>query len=125
MDLIPPGENPRPAGGLDAAAIVEALMTPRGRADPYPLYVAAHELGPIAAIADGRFLVSGHAAVIRVLRDPGFGMADPGGEPAANDEAFWGLWGRCCRSDDVSTKLRRSWAVTHVRPEVQPSRLIR
>ena len=78
--------SPRPAADrTNAAAIVEALLTPPGRADPYPLYARAHELGPVAAIGEGRFLISGYAAVNRMLRGPGFGMADPAGEPAAND----------------------------------------
>jgi cytochrome P450 len=78
--------TPRPAADrTNAAAIVEALLTPQGRADPYPLYARAHELGPVAAIGEGRFLISGYGAVNRMLRNPGFGMADPAGEPAAND----------------------------------------
>lgn len=32
---------------MDAAAIVEALMTTQGRTDPYPLYAEAHQLGPV------------------------------------------------------------------------------
>src|SRR4051812_38968730 len=78
--------TPRPAADrTNAAAIVEALLTPQGRADPYPLYARAHELGPVAAIGEGRFLISGYGAVNRMLRNPGFGLADPAGEPAAND----------------------------------------
>ncbi|MEV4620831.1 cytochrome P450 [Asanoa sp. NPDC049573] len=52
-------------------------MTPAGRADPFPLYTAAHELGPVSAFADGSFLVCGYAAADEVLRDPGFGLAEP------------------------------------------------
>jgi cytochrome P450 len=69
----------------NAAAIVEALMTPQGRVDPYPLYARAHELGPVAPVTENLFLISGYAAVNRVLRNPGFGMADPGEEPATHD----------------------------------------
>ncbi len=57
-------------------AIVAQLMTPAGRRDPFPLYAAAHELGPVSALADDSFVVCGYAAVNQVLRDPGFGMAD-------------------------------------------------
>ncbi|QKG23250.1 cytochrome P450 [Actinomadura verrucosospora] len=76
--------TPAGTGPDGAAAIVGALLTPDGRADPFPLYARAHALGPVSEIADGRFLVCGHAAVDRVLRDPGFGPAarppkDPGG----------------------------------------------
>jgi cytochrome P450 len=73
------------ADGTNAVAIVEALLTPRGRADPYPMYARAHELGPAVALGADRFLISGYAAVNRVLRTSGFGMADPAEEPAAND----------------------------------------
>jgi cytochrome P450 len=62
---------------MDATAIVEALMTPQGRTDPYPLYARAHELGPVSVIGDGWFLIPGHAAINHVLRTPAFGLADP------------------------------------------------
>jgi len=62
-----------------AAAILEQLMTPAGRADPYPLYAAAHTLGPVSPLPGGSFLVSGYAAVDQVLRDPGFGLAESSG----------------------------------------------
>ena len=70
----------------DAAAILDALMTPAGRADPYPLYARAHRLGALAAIADGWYLVAGYTAVNQVLRDPGFALPDPpDDEPADAD----------------------------------------
>jgi cytochrome P450 len=62
---------------MNAADIVEALMAPAGRADPYPLYAKAHQLGAAAAITDDLFLISGYDAVNQVLRNPGFGVADP------------------------------------------------
>ncbi|ONH28876.1 cytochrome P450 [Pseudofrankia asymbiotica] len=62
---------------MDAAAIIEALTTQQGRTNPFPLYTRALELGPVAVIADGWYLVSSHAAVNRVLRDPRFGIAEP------------------------------------------------
>ena len=60
-----------------ATAIIDALTTPAGRADPFRLYARAHELGPVSAITDGWFLVCGYGAVNQVLRDPGFGLPDP------------------------------------------------
>ena len=69
------GEPSRPT--LTAAAILEKLMTPAGRADPFPLYAAAHELGPVSAVNDKLFLVCGYAAVNQVLREPRFGLAEP------------------------------------------------
>ncbi|GIH19027.1 cytochrome P450 [Rugosimonospora africana] len=50
-------------------------MTPAGRTDPFPLYAAAHELGPVSVLADDSFVVCGYAAVNQVLREPGFGLA--------------------------------------------------
>ena len=67
---------------MTAQEILAALMTPAGRADPYPLYARAHQLGPVAAIGDGWFLVCGYDAVSQVLRDPGFGLP---GTPADNE----------------------------------------
>jgi cytochrome P450 len=62
------------------AEILAALMTPAGQADPYPLYAQAHQAGPVSAVGGGWFLVSGYAAVSQVLRDPGFGLPDPGSD---------------------------------------------
>lgn len=72
-------------GPMDAATIVEALTTPDGRADPFGLYTRARELGPVAVIADGWYLVSSYAAVNRVLRDPGFGIPEPEETPSEQD----------------------------------------
>lgn len=60
-----------------AGAIIQGLMSPAGRADPFPLYAAAHQLGPVLAVADSVFIVVGHNAVNQVLRNPGFGLPDP------------------------------------------------
>ena len=56
-------------------ATVEALMTPEGRADPYPLYEAAHELGPVFHAAPDMVLVCGRAPHNSAQRTP---FADPG-----------------------------------------------
>jgi cytochrome P450 len=60
---------------MDAAEIFSALLTPEGRADPYPLYSALHELGTAAPI-DGAVLVPGYDAINSVLRDPAFRVDD-------------------------------------------------
>ncbi|MFE4976938.1 cytochrome P450 [Kitasatospora sp. NPDC056651] len=60
---------------MDGAAIIEQLMGKEGTADPYPLYARARALGPVAPAGPGMFLVSGYAAVNRVLRTPAFGVA--------------------------------------------------
>jgi len=62
------------------AGILAELMTPAGQADPYPLYARAHQAGPVSALGEGWFMVCGYAAVSQVLRDPGFGLPDPGSE---------------------------------------------
>ncbi|MFG2916497.1 cytochrome P450 [Kitasatospora sp. NPDC048298] len=60
---------------MGGAAIIEQLMTTEGRSDPYPLYAKARELGPVAPIGDGMFMVSGYAAANKILRMPAFGVA--------------------------------------------------
>ncbi len=56
--------------------IYEALLEPEGTADPYPLYAALHEHGPVLAAGDGLVLVPGHQAVRSVLRDQRFMVDD-------------------------------------------------
>ncbi|MGW2748751.1 cytochrome P450 [Streptomyces sp. NPDC001450] len=58
---------------MDAESIVARLLTPEGRADPYPLYARAHELGPVVPAGDGLVLVSGYEAGRAALRHPGLG----------------------------------------------------
>jgi cytochrome P450 len=60
---------------VDADEIFPALLTPAGRADPYPLYAVLHDLGEAVAV-DGVVLVPGYEAANAVLRDPGFRVAD-------------------------------------------------
>ncbi|MFG1621890.1 cytochrome P450 [Kribbella sp. NPDC049227] len=64
------------AGHESAASIIQALMSPAGRADPFPLYAAAHRIGPVLAVTDSVFVVCGYAAVNQVLRIPGFGLPE-------------------------------------------------
>ncbi|WP_406053878.1 cytochrome P450 [Kribbella sp. NBC_00889] len=65
-----------------AATIIEDLLSPAGRADPFPLYAAAHGIGPVLAVTDDVFLVCGYAEVNQVLRDPGFGFPDAAPSPS-------------------------------------------
>jgi cytochrome P450 len=69
---------------MDAKAIVGALLTPGGRADPYPLYARAHELGAVLDAGDGWYLVAGYAAASQVLRSPAFAP------PAQDSRPDWG-----------------------------------
>ncbi|MFF5189679.1 cytochrome P450 [Streptomyces sp. NPDC000345] len=58
---------------MDAQSIVAQLLTPEGRADPYPLYERARELGPAVPAGDGLLLVSGYEACRQALRSPALG----------------------------------------------------
>jgi cytochrome P450 len=102
------GAAPQPgANHMNAAAIVEALLTPQGRIDPYPLYARAHELGAAVAVADELFLISGYAAVNQVLRNPGFGMADPG-DDLPSDDALAALSQSILRTNPPEHRRMRS-----------------
>ncbi|HLQ56413.1 MAG TPA: cytochrome P450 [Streptosporangiaceae bacterium] len=61
---------------MDAIEILTALGTSEGRADPYPLYAALHELGEVVEIGPGDVMVVGYDAINSVLRDPGFRVSD-------------------------------------------------
>jgi cytochrome P450 len=61
---------------MDPTEIVSSLATPEGRADPYPLYAALHELGEAVQAGAGVVMVIGYEAINAVLRDPGFRVSD-------------------------------------------------
>ncbi|MFC6598182.1 cytochrome P450 [Kitasatospora paranensis] len=61
---------------MDGEAIIEQLMTPAGRADPYALYELARGLGPVASCGPDLVLVTGHREADQVLRTPAFRVAD-------------------------------------------------
>jgi len=44
---------------MKAIDVFLALSTPAGRADPYPLYAALHELGPVLEIGPHEVMVAG------------------------------------------------------------------
>ncbi|CAM5633280.1 cytochrome P450 [Streptomyces viridifaciens] len=83
---------------MDGAAIIEQLMTTEVRNDPYPLYARAHELGPVLPAGDGMFVVSGYAAVNKVLRTSAFGVATAdmmaGLAPEFSEHSSLALFGR-------------------------------
>ncbi|MEU4583718.1 cytochrome P450 [Kitasatospora aureofaciens] len=83
---------------MDGAAIIEQLMTMEVRTDPYPLYARAHELGPVLPAGDGMFVVSGYAAVNKVLRTSAFGVATAdmmaGLAPEFSEHSSLALFGR-------------------------------
>jgi len=60
------------------AEVLMKISTPEGRADPYPLYAALHEMGEAVEAGPGEVLVVGYDAISSVLRDPGFLVSDAG-----------------------------------------------
>lgn len=61
---------------MDGAAIIQGLITEEGRADPYPLYELARELGPVAPCGEDMVMAVGHREVNQVLRSSAFRVAD-------------------------------------------------
>jgi cytochrome P450 len=62
---------------VEAEAIIGALMTPEGRGEPYRLYAAARELGPVRKVgAYPMHLCTGYAEINAVLRDGAFGKME-------------------------------------------------
>jgi cytochrome P450 len=84
---------------MDAEGIIGQLAARAGREDPYPLYAAAHALGPVAAVSPSMLMVSGYAEVNRVLRDPAFGVVD---------DAVRGVWWDLVRPPESVRLLGRS-----------------
>jgi len=61
---------------MDAVSAVQALLTPAGRIDPYPLYDAVRAAGPAVPVGDDYVAVTGYAAADAVLRDPAYRVED-------------------------------------------------
>jgi cytochrome P450 len=61
---------------MNAVEILATLGTSQGRADPYPLYAALHELGQVIEVGPDDVIVVGYDAINSVLRDPGFRVSD-------------------------------------------------
>jgi cytochrome P450 len=60
------------------ALLGEILLTPEGKADPYPRYAAVREHAPVARTAMDFYVVGRYADCQWVLRDPRFGKGEPG-----------------------------------------------
>jgi cytochrome P450 len=71
---------------MDLMDVMTRLGTPEGRADPYPLYAALHEMGEAIEAGPGEVVVVGYDAINSVLRDPGFRVSDA----SKFDQAFPG-----------------------------------
>jgi cytochrome P450 len=62
---------------VEAEAIIGALMTPEGRGEPYQLYAAARELGPVRRVGEWPMhLCTGYAEINAVLRNNAFGTIE-------------------------------------------------
>jgi hypothetical protein len=61
---------------MNAIEILTTLGMSEGRADPYPLYAALHELGEAIEVGPDDVIVVGYDAINSVLRDPGFRVTD-------------------------------------------------
>ncbi|HEX4789692.1 MAG TPA: cytochrome P450 [Actinospica sp.] len=59
---------------MEAEEVIGALLRPEGRADPYPVFAAARELGPLSRLKEvPLYLCTGYGEINAVLRDPAFG----------------------------------------------------
>jgi cytochrome P450 len=61
---------------MDLIEILTKIGTAEGRADPYPLYAALHEMGEAVEVAPSEVIVVGYEAINSVLRDPDFRTSD-------------------------------------------------
>jgi cytochrome P450 len=82
------------------ALLMQVLITPEGRADPYPLYAQIRAAAPLCRTSFGPLVASGYADCLAVLRDPHLGRgADsarggglmPGGEGSGRRGEFFEL----------------------------------
>ena len=61
---------------MEVLEIFNGLLAPAGMADPYPLYAALHEHGPIVRANEQLVLVPGYELASSVLRDSAFRVPD-------------------------------------------------
>jgi cytochrome P450 len=61
---------------MEVLEIFNGLLSPEGMADPYPLYAAVHEHGPIVRADEQVVLVPGYRLASSVLRDSAFLVPD-------------------------------------------------
>jgi cytochrome P450 len=72
---------------MDHQEALASLFLPEGRLDPYPAYDVLREHAPIFQELDGRWFVTSHALISRLLRSPDLRVADPG-----DYDGFWPDW---------------------------------
>ena len=62
----------------DSLELFQELIAPEGREDPYPIYAALREQGPLVSLGEGHMLATAYEAVDGLLRDPAFGVEEGG-----------------------------------------------
>ncbi|MFD7641140.1 cytochrome P450 [Kitasatospora sp. NPDC059795] len=62
---------------MDVATIVNELLGPEGRRDPYPLYEQLRAFGRVVQTDEFMVAVTGHEEADEILRAPAFGVIDP------------------------------------------------
>jgi cytochrome P450 len=67
-----------PSDPMVDALLMQVLITPEGRADPYPLYAQMRAAAPVCRTSFGPLVVSGYADCLAVLRDPRLGRGADG-----------------------------------------------
>lgn len=72
---------------MDFDEALGSLFLPEGRLDPYPAYDVLREHGPAFQALDGRWFVTSHALINRLLRHPDLRVADP-----VDYDGFWPQW---------------------------------
>ena len=70
------------------ALLAEILLTPEGKADPYPRYAAIREHAPAYRTAMGFTIFGRYDDCQMLLRDPRFGKGEPG-------PMMWEQYGLC------------------------------
>ncbi|HEY8202656.1 MAG TPA: cytochrome P450 [Actinomycetota bacterium] len=106
------------SGAGTDATLLDALFTPEGQANPYPLYRALLDAGPVHQGPEGAWYVVGYEACRRVLLDRGCGCRPGEGDPQGGRLSA----SMVMHDPPEHARLRRavSWAFTP--PEVEPLR---
>lgn len=92
--------------------MLENLLTPETRTDPYPFYHKVFDRGPVVKAADRFFVVSGFEEASALLRNPAFGHSEPEVLPDPHENEPVDDQGRVIRSflaldPPDHTRLRR------------------
>ncbi|MFB9236670.1 cytochrome P450 [Plantactinospora siamensis] len=95
---------------MDPAEAVGQLISPEGRVDPYPIYAALREHGPVVTAGEDFLVVTGHAAADDLLRDPRLVVLDD----ALRDQ-MWPEWRESPAVLSISRSMLRSNPPDHTR----------